>query len=152
MFTQDNYETHGEMYKAHEEFEYNRISDQAGAIALVANSAEFGTPVEAALFKVIAVQSIQGIAKEPFGQHSPTTGYDVFNTIAGGLPMAIMGLTSYGIAKKGYQYGGSTNTISGETVSVDGSFNRNDTSILGNENTNTSPFTTTTESLPAIGE
>ena len=150
MFSEDNYAQHKEMYIAHEEYMYNTISDQASSIAAVANNAIFDTKLETALFKVIAVQSIERLQYVPFRQKAPTTGYDVVNTVAGGVPAMIVGLTSYGIAKKSYQYGGASNSINGEVINVDSSFNRNDTSILGSENSNTSPFSV--EQYPIASE
>lgn len=132
-FQQDNYSTFGGMYESHEENEYWRITEQAEAIARVAENSTFSTPVEAALFKVIAVQSIERIVKERFSVDAPTTGYDVIDTVAGGLPMAILGLTSYGISKKGYQYGGST-TVTAESMTLKDSLNRNDISVIGEGN------------------
>lgn len=145
-FTQDNY-TNGfkPMYEAHVLHDSQRMAEQAGAIVLVSNSAEFSTPVEAALYRVIAVQAIRDIQPRAFTIKSPITGYDVLDSLAGGLPMAILGFTSYGIAKKGFQYNQGTN-VNAETMTVNDSFNRVDTSVIGDSNTATSTGRSTTDS------
>ncbi len=133
-FTKDNYtEGFKPMYEKHAEEDSKRIIGQANAIAVISSNVAFSTPVEAALYRVIAVQAVRDIKPRSFNIQAPTTGYDVFNTIAGGLPMAVLGLTSYGIAKKGYQYGGST-SVEAQEMHVTESFNRNDTSLAGTEN------------------
>jgi len=132
VFDSDNYKSHKEMYIAHDNTQQKTASDKALAIASIANNTEFKTPVEAALFKVIAVQSIERIVYSPFKQKAPATGWGVLDKMAGGLPSAIIGLTSYGVAKKAMQYGGSTYTI--EAGSVNDSFSRNDVSIVGSDN------------------
>jgi len=134
LFTQDTYKTHSEMYAVHQEYEYNRISNQAEAIVSVSNASEFATPVEAALYKVIAVQAIRDIEKDKFNRQAPLTGYDVLNSVAGGIPMMVLGLTSYGISKKAMQYGGNSYQISADELDMESSFNRNDVSTIGSDN------------------
>lgn len=145
----DNYaEGFSPMYDSFMENEYWRMSDQSEYIAEIASQAKFDTKVEAALFKVMAVQAIRDIPLRQFTVKAPTTGYDVLNTAVGQLPTAIFGLTTYGIAKRGLQTAGTTN-VTAQNMSLKDAFNQTNVTTAGSSGAVSAPASSQTTETTA---
>jgi hypothetical protein len=81
----------------------------------------------------------------PLNVEAPTTGMDVLNTTAGHLPLAVIGLSNWAIAREGFKTAGDYNTFNGD-AQVDGSFNKSYSTSVGNE-ANTTASASGTETV-----
>ena len=143
-----DYSEYTKALMSHSDSETARITNQAGAIVSVAESAirRAQTPTEAALQSAFAAMSIGQLRPFPLEIKKPVTGMDVANSVAGGIPFMVMGWSNVAIAKAGIQSAGTTSF--GDNAQVSDSFNPIENHATGSGTT----ATTTGTSTPTVVE
>ncbi len=130
--------------QTHSTAESERISAQSAAIAEMVGSAQPATPMEGTLLAVIGMMQVERLQFVPLPIQKPTTGMDVLNTATGHLPLAIMGLSSWGIAREGFKMAGDSNIFNGDAA-IDNGFNKTfTTDMTTGSDVATSAVTSTT--------
>lgn len=118
-----DYQDYATTLQTHSTAESTRISAQSQAISNMVATAKPATQMEGTLLAVIGMMQVERLQFVPLPIQKPTTGMDVLNNVTGQLPMAFMGLTSWGIAREGFKMAGDSNTFNGDAT-IDGSFNK----------------------------
>jgi len=144
-----DYADYSTALQTHSNAESTRIAAQSQAISTMVASARPSTPMEGTLLAVIGMMQVERLQPVPLGIAKPTTGMDVLNTVAGQLPMAVMGMTSWGIAKSLSQVAGDTNTFNGDATLTD-SMNKSYSTQL--TTAGGSIYPTTSTSVTASGD
>ncbi|MDD3814443.1 MAG: hypothetical protein PHZ02_07330 [Desulfocapsaceae bacterium] len=144
-----DYDKYADTMATHSTAESTRIASQSAAISSMVAAAKPATPMEGTLLAVIGMMQVERLQPVPLGIGKPTTGMDVLNSVAGQLPMGIIGLSNWGIAKSLSMVAGDTNTFNGDanlTDSMNKSYSTQLTTAGG------SIYPTTTTSITASGE
>lgn len=146
-----DYKEYSTALSTHATAESKRITAQSNAISKMVSTAKPSTPMEGTLLAVIGMMQVERLQPVPLGIQKPTTGMDVLNNVAGQLPMGIMGLTNWGIAKSLSMVAGDTNTFHGEANLTD-SMNKSYSTQLTTAGGSIYPTTSTTTTTTAEGE
>jgi len=135
----DSYKDYSTAHVAHKESDDDRIIWQADTISETATGIRTETKLEAALVGIIAMITIGQLESAPFTLTAPTTAYDVGIALVNQTPFFTMGLTAYGIAKKGIQNAGNI-VLTADEMHTNDSFNRRNSNIVGDESSISAPF------------
>ena len=141
----NDYEKYAQAMADHSQAEADRISAQADAIWATVSSSG-GTDTERLLLAVIGTMQIERLQPVPLRLDAPVTGFAVLNNLVDKGPV-LAGFGAAGwIATSAFDRIGGTE-ISGETITMDRSFNPVEAHATGTQNAVSVPYMPVTETI-----